>query len=796
MAKFTKRSDRKKEGAESPKNGFRMFGAKEKPTEDVFVPATDMRSPFDTQEGALFRVPESDKSGEFNPIPETRADVEHQIRSVQLEHSDAEGAPAEGSKFDDAPAGEGSEKKFIPAKHAQPETDGGDGAEAGGAAEENAGNDAAPEQGPTQKFEMPAQEQPAAAVPGRTKQFPAAKEDGEPAPTGELPVPAAEEAEQAAPPKKSRRTPPVDATPEARTYPEYTSADNIGEIKKFLFREKKSFVLRLCVCGVCALVSALISVIAALSSADGLTIFGGSGTAYISTQLLLLLIGCAPMAKEYAGVIRKLPKKIFGADAAVLCMWIAVLLQDLILYTAPEKICAPCRLYNAAALVVTFAVGVVRLITLTRTAAGFRILISKKEKRAVGPIRDPHRSERIGSGLLDPDAKIGYAFKTGFIENYINAMLTDDPSAEQSSRLLPISLGVSALLALVAGIVAKDVHAAFCAFAALVTVTAPLSANLALHIMRNNANAKLEPSGGVIPNYASARAFAANDALIYDAAELFDARSASVLGMRSFNGFNEYQAIVYAAAMLIGLGCPLGDLFYQVIGGDTEILPKADTLLYEDKQGISGWINDEIVLLGGRTMMNNHNIEVLTADREMKYIDANPDRRILYLAVSGRVVAMFLASYRLEQSKAEDLNYLSRRGYTLLLKSTDQNINETFTEQQLSLHSHSVKIISPEAASYFKLCRDESIPDAGTCPFTSGKGLRAILRLEVAAIRLQNAFLLTRTICLVGLALGAVLTALLFFFGSAASVTGVYVVLLQALWTGICIGACRFIEKR
>ena len=785
MAKFVKRSDREKENASGEKGGFRLFGAKEKPGADK--PHTEMRSPFGEEGGTLFRMPKQDRSGEINPIPETRADVEHQIRPVQTEHSDSEGTPAEGSKFDDAPVDEDGVKKFIKPTPEASE----DGTKTYDPSKDQGGR----AEGATRKFDAASGE--TKSVPGATKKFKAADPGAETAADNTAESMQGDKSEETpAPPKKSRRMPAVDATPDARIYPEYTSADNIDEIKKFLFKEKKSFLLRLAVCCVCALASLIVSLVAELSSSDSLTVFGGNGTIYISLQLLLLLIGCAPMAKEFSGVIRKLPKKIFGADAAVLAMWAAVLLQDLIMFSAPDKLNAPCRLYNSAALLVTAAVGVVRLVTLTRAAAGFRILISKKEKRAIGAIRDPHRSERIGSGLLEPDAKIGYAFRTGFVENYVNAMLTDDPSAEQSSRLLPICLGASLLLAAVAGIVAKDLHTAFCAFAALVTVTAPLPVNLALHILRNNANTKLEKDGGVIPNYASARAFAANDALIYDAAELFDADSTDVLGMRSFNKFNEYQAIIYAAAMLIGLGCPLGDLFYKVIGGETDLLPKADTLMYEDRQGVSGWINEQNVLLGGRQMMNNHNIEVLTADREMKYINANPDRRIFYLAVGGRVVAMFLASYSLEKDKAADLNYLSTHGYTLLLRSTDQNVNDVFTEHQLSLRRNSVKIISSDAANYYQLCRNETIPDAGTCPFTSGKGLRPVLRLQVAAIKLQHAYLLTRPAALVGLALGALLTAVLFFAGSAASVTGLYAVLLQALWTAIGVGVCRLTEKK
>ncbi len=266
--------------------------------------------------------------------------------------------------------------------------------------------------------------------------------------------------------------------------------------------------------------------------------------------------------------------------------------------------------------------------------------------------------------------------------------------------------------------------------------------------------------------------------------------------MRGFNGFSEFDAIVYAAAMLLGSESPLGGIFTKVIGGETDLLPKVETLIYEDKQGLSGWIGEKKVLLGGRQMMNNHNIEVLTGDKEKQYINSNPDRRILYLAVAGTVAAMFLVSYKLDKGTARDLNFLSRHCYTLLLHSTDQNINESFTEHQLGLRGGSVKVISPDAANYFKLCRTEAIPDAGTCPFTAGKGLRAVLRLQVTAVKLQNAFQLIRTLNLACLALGALLIAALFLFGSASTVSGFFLFLLQALWTGVCIGVCKFAENR
>ena len=683
---------------------------------------------------------------EFDPVPESQPEIRHRIHKVQLEHSEPGAEPEEG--------------KF-------------------------AAN--------TVEVELPdsSDKLPAESTNEKTKKFIKAEPPAD--------VPSAKDADDAADgasPKKSRHAPQIDASPIFVKYPEYNHPDSKAEIIKFLTGEKKKYRVKLAVCGAATLITVILSVIADVTSARGfLGIFGGNGVTFGVTMLVLFLIGVLPLLNEFSGAFALLKKKQAGSDAAVLLLWAAALLQNILLLTAPAKIQVQCRPYNAAVLVITLVMGITRLITLTRMTAGFKILSAGKGLHGIGAVADSHRSERIGQGILEPDAKIGYAFRTSFIDNYINAALTDDPAIPLCTLVLPACLIAALVVAVATGIVAKDFHKAITALAAIITVTSPIPVSITLRALLNARNTKLASSGGVIPDYASALAFSANDAFILDAADIYDADALDILGARAFNGYSLYDAILYTAAMLIESTSPLGGIFLQAIDGREELLPKCDSVLYEEKQGLSGWIVDNKVLVGTRDMLLNHNIEVIPEEKELKYLDAYPNRRILYLAIDGKPAALFLTSYDISQENADALHYLSKHGYTILLRSTDPNINESFTESQLSLQNDTVKVINAEAAEYFRLCREESIANAPTGAFSAGN-VAARLKLAVSAVRLKNAFSITRLITIVGSVLGLLMVALLMILGSAASVAGYYLLLLQALWTVIGIAVCKLTEKR
>ena len=68
-----------------------------------------------------------------------------------------------------------------------------------------------------------------------------------------------------------------------------------------------------------------------------------------------------------------------------------------------------------------------------------------------------------------------------------------------------------------------------------------------------------------------------------------------------------------------------------------------DGVLYEDKMGTSAWIYKKKILVGNRDLLINHDIAVPKQAYEEKY--TRKGRKALYLAVAGKIMAMFIVSY-------------------------------------------------------------------------------------------------------------------------------------------------------
>ncbi|OON84679.1 hypothetical protein, partial [Pyramidobacter sp. C12-8] len=67
------------------------------------------------------------------------------------------------------------------------------------------------------------------------------------------------------------------------------------------------------------------------------------------------------------------------------------------------------------------------------------------------------------------------------------------------------------------------------------------------------------------------------------------------------------EAILTAASMILAVGGPIGTLLSNVVMGRKELLLPVEELIYEDRLGLSGWIQGRCVVLGNRRMMENHN---------------------------------------------------------------------------------------------------------------------------------------------------------------------------------------------
>lgn len=240
------------------------------------------------------------------------------------------------------------------------------------------------------------------------------------------------------------------------------------------------------------------------------------------------------------------------------------------------------------------------------------------------------------------------------------------------------------------------------------------------------------------------------------------------------------EAILYTASMIITSDGPLANIFDRVILGRRELLPEVESLAYEDKLGLSAWIHNRRVLVGSRELLNNHNVAIPNKEFEDKYL--HDGRMPLYLAVEGKIAAMFVVSYQSDPDIASLLKKTERNGLTILVRTSDANITEDAIESAFRLPPNEVKIINAVAGDIFKNCREEELESTPAYILHDGK-TETFLRSLLAAFSLNSLIHVSAIVQTAAAAIGLAVLAVLAFASGLTQIGAVQIIVYQLFWT-------------
>ena len=108
-------------------------------------------------------------------------------------------------------------------------------------------------------------------------------------------------------------------------------------------------------------------------------------------------------------------------------------------------------------------------------------------------------------------------------------------------------------------------------------------------------------------------------------------------------------------------------------------------------KGFVGWIEGKRVLAGNRALMEEYGIKVPGAAFEARH--SVNQRRIIYLASSGTLMAMFQVSYQRDPDTAAVLESLRQAGMSMIVDCDDFNCDVRLIEAVYGLPSGSVKVL-------------------------------------------------------------------------------------------------------
>lgn len=354
---------------------------------------------------------------------------------------------------------------------------------------------------------------------------------------------------------------------------------------------------------------------------------------------------------------------------------------------------------------------------------GIRAIESEKDAFEVG------RALKMGN----PD--ILYSGRVEFPADFIKNSEANSPADICIKRSLIISSAVSVLLAVISGIITKDIFQAFGVLTGAFCLTSPCAIELALMIPLYLENRKLNSEGGMIAGYDAALECSEAVAASVDSADLFDRAACEMHGMKDFHTVRIDDVLLYAVAIVLKSGGPLTDVFNRIIGGSTELLPPVRDMIYEDRLGLSATIYNQRVLLGNRNLLTHHNIEVPLKSEEDK-VKRN-GRKILYIAIDSQVAAMFVFNYAEDASLKDSINEMADNGFSLVVRTDDPNVTDELIAARFGIAQKDIKMTLSHGARIFSAYRD-SVVDSAPAKVMHDGSARSYFKSIAACGRLAN----------------------------------------------------------
>lgn len=390
------------------------------------------------------------------------------------------------------------------------------------------------------------------------------------------------------------------------------------------------------------------------------------------------------------------------------------------------------------------------------TLNDIKLLNSQTAKHAVRLINDPAVTFAMAKNAIEGDVLIAAPQKVSNITDY---MKYSQFSAFFGGKL-PILNIISIVLSIIFGFACANyfdglVYGFYAAAAVQCFAALPVLFFIeTLPLYR--ASKKLRKKGGVIAGKTAAEHLEAANAVVLNSADIFPTGTITLHQMKVLSENNLEDTLIRAASLTESLNSSLAPVFKKIINtGNIEVLPDTDTIKYEDRMGISGWVDNRLLFIGNRTLMEAHGIDVPSVE---------VDRKILrqgffpvYVATEDKACALLIVKYSVDREIAKELRTLTASGVTILVNSCDPNLIEEMICDYFGLYTDSVKVMTA-AGSY--MYKNALIPaKTASAPAMFKLNPLAIITALNCAAKIKRSNLLLNVLYVLSLVFGVLLFA-------------------------------------
>ncbi len=542
-----------------------------------------------------------------------------------------------------------------------------------------------------------------------------------------------------------------------------------------LLKKKTNFQIQLAVTGAAGI---LLLILSLAYGAGWLPSFLSTDLAYYITAVVLYGI---IIASNIGVIIHGFNfRHGINFDFPIAVSSIVTLVHTVLLMFKPDLVIEGGGLYASAASFALFLSTAGKHRRMIRIIQNFEFLTDTNDKYTVEDIVNEVDAAIIARNLLAGDPLLKYSVKTDFPTSFMEISCADEPADKISKIIGPVMLGLNIALFVILGIIEQNWGYAFNVLTAGVIITCPVISLLATNLALSGVSRSLASKGAMVCGFEGAHITHNSNALVMEASDLFGVRSCDLHGIKTFNGAKIDDAILQTAAVIIKTKSPLAQVFDDVIVGKQSILPDVDGVIYEDKMGTSAWIYQKKILVGTRDLLIHHGVAVPKEDFEHKY--TRKGRKALYLAVAGKISAMFVVSYSADNTIKKSLKKLEKSGITILLRSCDPYINEENIMEIFDLPEGFIRVMTSSNARIFEKYSDMVVEKSPAYTVHNGTPLGFIsgIRGSECLVALESAL---SVLVSFGSSIGFGITALLGFLNGMSQLNALNVIIFQAVWS-------------
>ena len=465
---------------------------------------------------------------------------------------------------------------------------------------------------------------------------------------------------------------------------EYERAEDAPAVRAELAKKLTQATVACLVSGVAAAVMIVLAVLPVRPAALG------DAMVYPAVMLVLLLAACAANWEAFLSGIRGLVKTPSPDSLSILPAIGAALQCTLMLANGGYTANLPMLAGPAALVLCLNAIG--RRLNAATVSDNFQLVSAKVEHAVAYRLKDAGALRAVSQGLAEPHPSVLVSRPTQIFRSFLAnsaARGTSDKNQQQFAWLL----GGCCLAAFLFTVIrSRDPVLAATVMAGVGCLAAPLAGTLLSALPARMMQRSAAQVGAVIPGWRDIRQLGRINVIQVTARDLFPVGCVSLAGIKPVKPEHIDTAIVYAASILSEAGPTLRDVFMNMLGENRSLLAKVDDRQTIYGKGYVGWINKRRVLVGNRALMQEYGIKIPSLEYEQHH--TVNQRRVIYLAVSGKLFAMFQVAYQRDPDTAAVLETLHHAGLSLVVDCDDFNCDVRLLETAYSLPAGSVKVLT------------------------------------------------------------------------------------------------------